>query len=177
MVIWICGLSASGKTTLGRHLYSVLKPNTENLVLLDGDDLRSVMADSTGYDSKSRKQNSARIGKMCQLLDSQDIHVICCAVTISSEVQAFNREHLSGYCEVYLDVSLNTAKKRDPKGIYRGAERGEIDNVAGVDVEYEPPANPHLIIDNNVDRQDMQPLANSILERVNSIDNDIISTA
>ena len=152
MVIWICGLSASGKSTLGKYLFSSLKPKIPNLFLLDGDDLRSVFADSIGFDKEARNKNSVRIGDLCRLLDSQNIHVICCAVTISPEVQAHNRNHLSGYCEVFLDVTLDTVKKRDPKGVYRRADRGEIENVAGVDVPYIPPADPDLVIDNNLDR-------------------------
>ena len=167
MVIWICGLSASGKSTLGRHLFSILKAEIPNLVLLDGDELRSVLGGSIGYDREAREKNSARIGNLCRLLDSQNIHVICCAVTISPEVQAHNRKHLSEYCEVFLDVTLATVRRRDPKGIYLRADRGEIKNVAGVDIPFVPPANPDLVIDNNFDREDVESLVRLILEKAN----------
>lgn len=167
MVIWICGLSASGKSTLGRHLFSNLKANIPNLVLLDGDELRSILGDSIGYDREAREKNSARIGNLCRLLDSQNIHVICCAVTISPEVQAHNRKHLSEYCEVFLDVTLDTVRRRDPKGIYQRADRGEIKNVAGVDVPFVSPVNPDLVIDNNFDREDMESLVRLILKKAN----------
>jgi adenylylsulfate kinase len=167
MVIWICGLSASGKSTLGRHLFSILKAKNPNLVLLDGEELRSVFGDSIGYDKEAREKNSARIGNLCRLLDSQNILVICCAVTISPEVQADNRKHLSEYCEVFLDVTLDTVRRRDPKGIYQRADCGEIKNVAGVDIPFVPPANPDLVIDNNFDHKDMEPLVRLILEKAN----------
>lgn len=167
MVIWICGLSASGKSTLGRRLFSILKAEIPNLVLLDGDELRSVLGGSIGYDREAREKNSARIGNLCRLLDSQNIHVICCAVTISPEVQAHNRKHLSEYCEVFLDVTLDTVRRRDPKGIYLRVDRGEIENVTGVDIPFVPPAHPDLVIDNNLDREDMEPLVRLILEKAN----------
>jgi adenylylsulfate kinase len=164
MVIWLCGLSGTGKSTLGGLLYERLKPSTPNLVLLDGEDVRAVYGDEhLGHDAESRRRNSVRIAKLCQLLDRQGIHVICCAMTLAPEAQVSNREELAEYYEVLLRVSLPVLASRDPKGIYRRARRGELKNVAGVDLPYVPPANPHLTIDNDADRTDLAPLVDHIL--------------
>lgn len=166
MVIWICGLSGAGKTTVGRLLYGRMKPYLQNLVMLDGDALRTALISDFGHDPTARNQNSMRIANISYLLDQQGIHVICCAVTISTKVQAINRERLSGYHEVYIDVPLEVLEKRDSKKLYEKARRGLIDNVSGIDIPYSPPENPHTVINNNVDRQSLLPFAERILEDI-----------
>jgi adenylylsulfate kinase-like enzyme len=164
MVIWLCGLSGTGKSTLGGLVYDRLKPSTPNLVLLDGEDVRAVYGDEhLGHDAESRRRNSVRIAKLCHLLDRQGIHVICCAMTLAPEAQASNRERIAEYYEVVLQVSLPVLASRDPKGIYRRASRGELTDVAGVDLPYVPPADPHLVIDNDAVRTDFGPLVDRIL--------------
>lgn len=165
MVIWICGLSGSGKSTLGRTLYEKLKPGLANLVLLDGDELRAALGHDLGHDTESRRRNSVRIANLCRLLDRQGIHVLCCAMTVAPEAQKANREHLSSYLEVYLDVSMPVLESRDAKEIYRRARAGLIHDVAGVDIPYDPPADPHMVVDNNQPRDDLGPLADTVLTR------------
>lgn len=165
MVIWICGLSGSGKSTFGRLIYDRLKPYHKNLVILDGDEFRDALGHDLGHDLESRRRNSIRIANLCGLLDRQGIHVICCAMTIAPEAQKQNREQLSAYLEVLLSVKMETLQQRDIKGIYRRARAGEIQNVAGVDIPYLAPSHPHIVIDNNVFRRDFDPLISSVLDR------------
>lgn len=163
MVVWLCGLSGSGKTTIGRMIYARVKPKVPHLVLLDGEDVRMAFGDDLGHDQEARRRNSLRIANLCQLLDRQGIHVVCCAMTIAPEAQAANRAQIAGYREVFLDVSVDVLATRDPKGIYRRARAGELTNVCGVDIPYVPPARPHLIIDNNPPCEDLTPLVDRIL--------------
>lgn len=163
MVLWLCGLSGSGKTTLGRLVYARLKAKAPNIVLLDGEDVRAAFGGDLGHDPAARRRNSVRIGNLCRLLDGQGIHVVCCAMTIAPEVQAMNREHLTGYCEVLLNVSLEVLASRDPKGIYRRARAGQLTQVCGVDIPYVAPTNPHLVLDNNRALQNLSPLVDRIL--------------
>jgi len=163
MVVWLCGLSGSGKTTLGRLVYARVKPKVPNIVLLDGEDFRAAFGEDLGHDSEARRRNSIRIGNLCRLLDGQGIHVVCCAMTIAPEVQAANRKHLTAYYEVLLNVFIDVLAARDPKGIYRRARAGQLINVCGVDIPYVPPANPHLVLDNNAAREDFTPLVDQIL--------------
>jgi len=164
MVIWIAGLSGAGKSTIGKLVWDRLRERTPNVVLLDGDELRAVFGGAIGHDPEARRQQSIRIGNLCRLLDRQGVHVVCCAVTIAPEVQASSRQELSGYFEVFLDVSLDVLKKRDPKGIYARAARGEVKNLAGVDIPYQAPQHPHLVIENNTARTDLSELARRILD-------------
>lgn len=164
MVVWLCGLSGAGKSTLGSLLYNRLKPSVSNLVLLDGEDVRAVYADEhLGHDADARQRNSVRIARLCQLLDRQGIHVICCAMTLAPEAQASNRAVIREYYEVLVQVSLPVLASRDPKGIYDRASRGELKNVAGVDLEYVPPARPDLVLNNDERRSDLQPLVDRVL--------------
>lgn len=150
MLIWICGVPGSGKTTLGRALYQRLKP-TMPLFMLDGDDFRRAIGDALGYSPEDRVTNALRIARFSHLLDSQGINVVCCAVTLPAEVQRLNRENCRGYCEVFLDVTRETVMRRDPKRLYRHYFEGTEHNLPGIDIDYQPPASPHVIIDNNKD--------------------------
>ena len=164
MVVWICGPSAAGKTTIGRNLHSYLKPLLPNLVLVDGDDFRRAMGDGLGYSPEDRRRNSLRIARFCHLLDAQHLHVICCAVTLDPEAQALGRRVLENYYEVFVDVSMETLLRRDPKGIYQKAMNGEISDVVGIDIPYLPPANPDLVIDNNTDRTSFDPIIQQLVQ-------------
>ncbi len=151
MLIWICGVSGSGKTTLGSALYGRLKPSMPNLFMLDGDDFRTAVGDSLGYTPADRVTNALRIARFSHLLDSQGVNVICCAVTLPPQVQALNREKCGSYCEIFLNVTRETVVRRDPKKLYRHFMEGTEQNLAGIDIDYQPPAAPHLVIDNNKD--------------------------
>ena len=147
MVIWLIGLSGSGKTTVGAHLYEILKPRHPNLVFLDGDVLREVWDDQLGHDMDGRQRNAGRISRLCQFLDRQNIHVIAAVLSIFAEWQAWNRAHYSRYFEIFLDVPFDVLKTRDSRGLYGKAERGEIKNVVGFDIDFPRPANPDLVIE------------------------------
>jgi adenylylsulfate kinase-like enzyme len=166
VVIWLCGLSGAGKSTIGAAVYARLKAQRPNLVMLDGDELRDALGGSIGHDPNSRILNSIRIANLCHLLDRQGIDVICCAVTIAPDAQKSNRERLSYYREVYLKVSLDVLKGRDPKGIYERAMRGETLNVAGVDIPFIEPETPHIEIDNNHDTDDVSAIVDRIVENL-----------
>ena len=149
MLIWICGPSGAGKSTIGQALYRRLKPGMPNLFLIDGDDFRLALGNDLGYSPEDRRKNGLRIAGICRLMDRQGINVICCASTIHPEVQEFNRATFEQYCEVSLEVSLETLVSRDTKDIYKKALKGMMSNVVGVDIKLETPANPHLVLNND----------------------------
>lgn len=151
MLIWICGVSGAGKTTLGQGLYARLKPRLPGLFLLDGDDFRAAMGGELGYTPDERRKNALRIARLCNLLEKQGIHVICCAVTLPPEVQELNRSQCRDYLEIYLRVQKDTLLRRDPRGLYRKCASGEIRDLPGFDIAYVPPQRPHLILDNDED--------------------------
>lgn len=153
MVIWIIGMSASGKTTIGNKLYDRLKNNATygKWVLIDGDALRNMMGEDLTHSKEDRLKNAYRMSNLCKFLAEKDINVIACALSNSHENQKYNRDNISEYKEVYLNVDFDLLMKRDNKNLYKQAIQGKINNVIGVDIKFNPPKSPNLIIDNNTD--------------------------
>jgi adenylylsulfate kinase-like enzyme len=158
MVIWIIGMSGAGKTTLATALVHSLKSDGHQVIRLDGDTLREVWYTTPGHDIEGRRQNAHQISHLSRMLDRQDIHVVASVLSIFPEWQAWNRAELSSYFEVFLDVPLDVLRRRETKGLYKGAAAGEIKNVVGFDIPFPRPANPDLTIDNSTDLNDMESL-------------------
>lgn len=149
LIIWIIGLPNAGKTTVARSLRELLRPLGRPTVILDGDAMRVVMEmESSHYDLKSRTSNALRIGRLAHMLSEQDLVVIVAANTVIREVQDYHRRNLPGYFEVYLKSDEATRRGRDQgKRLYERYDRGEIDNVLGLDIPAEEPAAPEVCID------------------------------
>ncbi|HLF18609.1 MAG TPA: adenylyl-sulfate kinase [Candidatus Omnitrophota bacterium] len=164
MVIWIIGLSGAGKTTIGRKLRDRLAAMGRPVVFFDGDIFRNIMGDDLGHTIEERKKNAQRICRFCQYLEKQGIDVVFALLSLFPESQEWNRKNLSQYFEVYLDVSMDTVMKRDPKGLYKKALAGEITHVVGVDINFEPPLHPDLVVNNDDERVDHGGIVDAIME-------------
>lgn len=145
-VIWITGLSAAGKTTLATAVVRRLRERGDPAVLLDGDDLREALAATDTHDRASRLVLAFKYARLARMIATQGITVVVGAVALFKEVHAWNRDHQPGYFEVYLKVPLSELRRRDPKGIYRRFDAGELKDVAGLDVAVDEPAAPHLLL-------------------------------
>jgi adenylylsulfate kinase len=148
MVIWIIGLSGAGKTTIGELLYSRMKAIRPNTVFIDGDKIREVMGGDLGHSLEDRKNNADRICRFCHFLEEQNIDVICSILSLFSDSRSWNRQNFRQYLEIFIDVPIEILAQRDPKGIYKKAAKGEISNVAGLDLNFDEPSSPDLIIQN-----------------------------
>jgi cytidine diphosphoramidate kinase len=124
-VFWITGLSGAGKTTLGRELSSRLRAAGRPVTFLDGDALRSAIAEDLGHSAEDRRRSAMRNARLCRLLAEQGVDVVCATISLFHEVQRWNRENIPGYREIYLRVPIDELRRRDSKGIYAGAQRGE----------------------------------------------------
>lgn len=140
-------MSGSGKSTLASAVYAHLKAKTHHLVYLDGDEFREMFRNDVDHTIEGRRKNAERISHTCRMLDQQGIHVIASVLSIFPEWQAWNRKKFSAYFEIFMDVSLQTLKHRDVKGLYAGAEQGKITNVVGIDIPFPRPLNSDLVID------------------------------
>lgn len=149
MIVWLIGLSGAGKTTVGTRLAERLRAEHPNLVYLDGDLLREVWGGALSHDVAGRRVNAERLSKLCRMLDRQGIHVVAAVLSIFPEWQRWNRENLSGYFEVLLDVPMEVVVERDTKGLYRAALAGTTSNVVGVDIPFPRPAEPDLVLDSS----------------------------
>lgn len=153
ILIWITGLSGSGKTTIGKKVYKELKKEHSNTVFLDGDSFRDILGNDLGHDPADRLTNAMRIARMCRFLTEQNINVICSTMSLYKEVHEFNRLNIKNYHEIYIDVPINKLVERDSKGLYAKALKGDIKNVVGVDLSYDKPQNCDLIIDNSTENK------------------------
>lgn len=163
MVTWMIGLSRAGKTTLSKLLYEHLKPEINNLVLLDGDAIRELFGGDVDHSVEGRRKNAERISHLSKFLADQNIHVIAAVLSIFPEWQAWNRKNIEGYQEVYIRASLDSLEKRDTNGLYLGARRGLVKNVVGVDIPFPEPERPDLVIDNNTVTSNFDSLLKEVL--------------
>ena len=147
-VFWITGLSGAGKTTVGRELWSRLRAAGRPVTFLDGDALRAVIAEDLDHSAGDRRRSAMRNARLCQLLAGQGTDVVCATISLFHDVQRWNRENIPGYREIYLRVPIDELRRRDCKGIYAGAQRGDARNVVGLDLPAEAPEAPDLVLDN-----------------------------
>ena len=147
MIIWITGISGSGKTTTASFLINKLRKTYSNLVNLDGDVIRNLYGDDLGYDVNSRIKQIKRIQKLCSFLESQGLIVIVSALYAEETLLRWNRRNFKKYLEVYLDASIDLVKKRDPKNIYKKYFLGKEKNIVGIDIEWNVPINPDIKIE------------------------------
>lgn len=146
MILWVIGMSGAGKSTLARGLYEKFKPDTPNLVYLDGDEFREIFRNDVDHTIDGRRKNAERISHFCRVLDEQNIHVIAAVLSIFPEWQKWNRDTFSEYFEVYLDLPMSVLQQRDTKDLYKKAASGLMPNVVGVDIPFPEPANPDLVL-------------------------------
>lgn len=147
-LIWITGLAGSGKTTIGKGVFQKLKEKEVNTVFVDGDQYREVFG-ASGYTKAKRLVVAKNIVKLCKFLIDQNINVVCCTISLFKEIHEQNIKQFKNYYEIFVFCEIEELIKRDQKGIYSKALKGEINNVVGVDIKYDTPLNPFLIIDNN----------------------------
>lgn len=148
-VIWITGLAGSGKSTIGRAVHERLKKASPGIVFFDGDELREVFRATTHFAGEDRLALALAYARLCRLVAEQGIDVICATISLFAEVHRWNRTNLTNYFEVYLDVPMPVLQRRDPKGLYARALRGEIHDVVGVDVPFAAPEHPDIIVRND----------------------------
>ena len=166
-VIWITGLSGAGKSTIARATVKLLHAQGEQPVLIDGDEIRDAIRDPhTGHDPSSRLVNAYRICRLAKLIADQGHTVIVATMSIYHEIHSWNRRNYPNYFEVWVEVSLDALQSRDARGLYSRAKNGEKSNVPGLDLDYELPLNPDLILTNNPPLREPEELAEQLVHSV-----------
>jgi len=148
-LIWFTGLSGSGKSTLAHALESRLYHMGVRSYVLDGDNIRTGLNKDLGLSEEHRKENIRRIAEVAKLMVDAGLLVFAAFIAPYRESRQFVRKLMANwpYYECYVRCPLNVCEKRDPKGLYKKARKGEIKNMTGISDPYEEPESPELGID------------------------------
>lgn len=147
MVIWLTGLSGSGKSTIAAEFIKVVKPKLPSLVLIDGDVVGNIFGGDLTYAEGDRQKQINRIQNIAKFLNDQSIPVIVTALYSNPELLQWNRENLHGYYEVYVNTPFSTVVERDVKGIYQSIGAVIKPNIVGFDIPWQEPKSSDLIIE------------------------------
>ena len=145
-VLWFTGLSGSGKSTIAVRVHQELVRRGADVEYIDGDALREVFP-GTGFTREQREEHLRRTGYMASRLAAHGVTVVASFVSPYRESREFIRRHCPGFVEIYVSTPLEECERRDVKGLYARARRGEIRNFTGIDDPYEPPEHPELTLD------------------------------
>ena len=145
-VIWLTGLSGSGKSTIGLALEKRLFQENFVAQLLDGDNIRSGINKNLGFSEEDRKENIRRIAEIAKLYLSSGIITINSFISPTAETRNIAKEIVgeADFLEIYINAPMSTCESRDVKGLYKKARAGEIQGFTGVNQAYEEPENPAL---------------------------------
>ena len=145
-VIWLTGLSGSGKSTIGLALEKRLFQENFVAQLLDGDNIRSGINKNLGFSEEDRKENIRRIAEIAKLYLSSGIITINSFISPTAETRKIAKEIVgdADFLEIYINAPMATCESRDVKGLYKKARAGEIQGFTGVNQAYEEPENPAL---------------------------------
>ena len=147
--IWFTGLSASGKSTTAEILTVLLQEFGRQVTLLDGDVVRNHLSRGLGFSKEDRDSNIRRIGFVAAEIVKHQGTVICAAVSPyrATRNDVRNMVDAERFIEVFVNTPLEECERRDVKGMYLKARRGEIKNFTGIDDPYEAPVQPELVVD------------------------------
>ena len=147
-LVWFTGLSGSGKSTLAHALEERLFNMGIRSYVLDGDNIRCGLNSDLGLSPKDRKENIRRIAEVAKLMVDSGILVFAAFIAPYRNSRMFVRELMSDFpfYECYVSCPVDECEKRDPKGLYKKARKGEITNMTGLTAPYEEPENPELIV-------------------------------
>ena len=149
-VVWLTGLSGSGKSTIGRALTEALSGHNPRTVHLDGDVVRRQVG-TNGFSREARDAHVAMVGYAAALLQEQDCHVVVSLISPYDKARQLARSLCTGrFILVHVSTPLEVCAARDPKGLYAKATFGLIPNFTGVTAPYEVPKSPELSVDTSV---------------------------
>ena len=145
-MLWFTGLSGSGKSTIATRVHEALVGRGVEVEYIDGDALRAVFP-NTGFSRAEREEHLRRTGYMAGRLAAHGVTVVASFVSPYRESREFIRRLCRDFIEIYVSTPLEECERRDVKGLYARARRGEIRNFTGIDDPYEPPEHPELTLD------------------------------
>lgn len=145
-VIWMTGISASGKSTIADALDIALQEQGRITAIIDGDSVRGGLCRDLGFTDSDRDENIRRVAEVARLMLEAGLIVIVALISPSSASRHYARSIIGNeyFVEVHVDVPLETAEQRDPKGLYKKARAGLIKHFTGIDSHYDVPVFPEV---------------------------------
>ncbi|MEH7350605.1 adenylyl-sulfate kinase [Gottfriedia acidiceleris] len=167
-ILWFTGLSASGKSTIANEVAKALSHHNVQQYVLDGDNIRHGLNKDLGFTDYDRTENIRRIGEVAKLFVDNGQIVLTAFISpfIADRNIVRSLVEQDEFIEVYVECSVETCESRDPKGLYKKAKNGEIQNFTGISSPYEAPINPEITL--NTDKQSVQECVETILQFLKS---------
>lgn len=170
-VIWFTGLSGSGKTTLGAALEKELYNRGFLTQILDGDNIRSGINRNLTFTEKDRVENIRRIAEVTKLFLNCGIITINCFISPTKETRDLAKKIIGdeNFIEVYVSTPIEVCEKRDTKGLYEKARKGEIKNFTGISSPFDIPEKPDIVVNTSklTLKESITIILNSFLEKTN----------
>ncbi|MDW7695805.1 adenylyl-sulfate kinase [Flammeovirgaceae bacterium SG7u.111] len=170
LAIWFTGLSGSGKSTLANQLEIRLHKAGYHTYMLDGDNVRRGLNKDLAFTADGRKENVRRVGEVARLFTDAGVIVLCAFISPfqadRDEVRALFPE--GQFVEVHVSCSLEACEKRDVKGLYEKARKGEIKNFTGIDSPFEAPVSPEIVVhtDKQEEKDSVDMLFTEVVKRI-----------
>jgi bifunctional enzyme CysN/CysC len=170
--VWLTGLPAAGKTTVADAVAAALDEEGYATFHIDGDVLRESLSSDLGFDAASRQENVRRAASVARILAEAGLLVVASLISPYRASRQYARElHTAAglpFLEVYVDTPLPECERRDPRGLYARARRGEITGFTGVDDPYEAPETPEITL--HTEAQSLAEASGAVLEAVLALD-------
>ncbi|MGD9900357.1 MAG: adenylyl-sulfate kinase [Calditrichaceae bacterium] len=152
LVVWFTGLSGSGKSTIAVELERRLIQSGKAVYRLDGDNVRHGLNADLGFSDADRDENIRRIAEVAALFKDAGLITLVSFISPFQKMRDFARERAGKdhFIEVYVKADLKTCAERDPKGLYKKAQNGEVANFTGISSPYEEPQSPDILLDTDL---------------------------
>jgi len=161
MVVWLIGLSGSGKSFFAKKFVNELNKRKKKVIWIDGDNVRKYITFNLGYSLNDRKKNSFLISNICNFLEKKNYIVICSILSIFREHQKRNRKIFKKYLQIYIKSDLKKLVLQNNKKIYKKK------NIVGIDIKFPEPYRSDFIINNSSKGKIDQKIFNNILKKIN----------
>jgi adenylylsulfate kinase len=166
--VWFTGLSGAGKTTIADAIEPLLRERgISKLEKLDGDVVRTHLSKGLGFSKEDRDTNIRRIGWVAEVLTRNGVCVLASAISPYREIRDEVRKGVGNFVEVYVSCSIPELTRRDVKGLYEKAIKGEIKNFTGVSDPYEAPENPDLTVD--TEKEDLAESVAKVMAKLEAL--------